>query len=114
MSSIKIGSSNVLTSFGIPNNDISFSGQFLYRKVSLERKKTLKNGRTRGRLKVHGNTRKPRKVVASLGRRLNLATNSKVECWMVSHNGKRLLDGNYMDYINRRNVTDYINKLGGG
>ncbi|XP_076106059.1 inter-alpha-trypsin inhibitor heavy chain H3-like isoform X1 [Mytilus galloprovincialis] len=89
-------------------------GQFLYRKVTLEKKKTLKNGRTRGKLKVHGNTRKPRKVFASLGRRLNLATNSKIECWMVQNNGKRLLDGNYMDYINRRNVTDYINRLGGG
>lgn len=89
-------------------------GQFLYRKVTLEKKKTLKNGRTRGKLKVYGNTRKPRRVVASLGRRLNLATNSKVECWMVSNNGKRLLDGNYMDYINRRNITDYIKRLGGG
>lgn len=88
-------------------------GQFLHRKVLLEKKKILKNGRTRGKLKVYGNTRKPRKVMASLGRRLNLATNSKVECWMVSNNGKRLLDGNYMDYINRRNITDYINRLGG-
>ena len=52
-----------------------------------------------GRLRVSGNTKRPRKVMASLGHRLNMATNQTVSCWMVQHNGGDLLDGNITDYL---------------
>ncbi|KAK3101322.1 hypothetical protein FSP39_002680 [Pinctada imbricata] len=81
-------------------------GQFIYRRISLIKRKNIRGGKIRGKLKVEGNTRKSRKVVATLGKRLNLATNQHVSCWMVQKNGKRLLDGNYSDYIIRsKNVT---------
>lgn len=60
-----------------------------------------------GRLRVSGNTQKPRKVMATLGHRLNLAKNETVSCWMVQHNGGALLDGNITDYlIKRKHYTD--------
>jgi len=40
--------------------------------------------------------------MATLGHRLNLATNTSVSCWMVQHNGGNLLDGNITDYLLRR------------
>ena len=55
-----------------------------------------------GRLRVTGNTTKPRKVMATLGHRMNLATNKTVSCWMVQHNGAGLLDGNVTDYMLQR------------
>lgn len=58
-----------------------------------------------GRLRVSGNTPKPRKVMSSLGHRLYLATNETVSCWMVQHNGGALLDGNITDYIIKRGKT---------
>ena len=82
------------------------AGQFIYRRITLTKTKQVKGKKTRGKLKVEGNTRKPRRVVATLGKRLNLATNTYVTCWMVQKNGRRLLDGNYSDYIlRRRNIT---------
>lgn len=65
------------------------------------------NGKTRGKLIVSGNTRKARKLTATLGKRENLATRTQVPCWMVQRNGRKLLDGNYMDYINRPSNADY-------
>ena len=59
-----------------------------------------------GRLRVTGNTPKPRKVMATLGHRMNLATNKTVSCWMVQHNGSGLLDGNFTDYILHREKDD--------
>ena len=62
-----------------------------------------------GRLRVSGNTPKPRKVMATLGHRLNLATNKTVSCWMVQHNGGALLDGNVTDYLLQRGKDKKVN-----
>ena len=82
-----------------------FSGQFIYRRISLEKKKMSKNGKTRGKLKVEGNTKRMRRVSALLGKRVNLATNSYVSCWMVQRNGRRLIDGVFTDYLVRNSTT---------
>lgn len=52
-----------------------------------------------GRLRVTGNTPRPRKVMSTLGHRLNPATNTTVSCWMVQHNGGGLIDGHISDYL---------------
>ena len=78
-----------------------FLGQFLHRTVLLKKTKNRK-GKLMGRLRVSGNTPKPRKVMATLGHRLNLATNKTVSCWMVQHNGAALLDGDLTDYLLER------------
>lgn len=80
-------------------------GQFIYRRISLEKKKKSKSGKTRGKLKVEGNIKRMRRVTALLGRRVNLATNSYVSCWMVQKNGRRLIDGVYTDYLVRNSTT---------
>ena len=80
-----------------------YLGQFLYRTVHLKQTKE-RNGKLMGQLEVSGNIPKPRKLMATLGHRLNLATNQTVPCWMVQHNGGALLDGVVKDYliINKR------------
>lgn len=75
-----------------------FPGQFLHRNVILKKTKN-RNGKLMGRLRVSGNTQRPRKVMATLGHRLNLARNETVSCWMVQHNGGALLDGTITDYL---------------
>ena len=91
----------------ISKSSIFVSGQFLYRTVLLKKTKNRK-GKLMGRLRVSGNTPKPRKVMATLGHRLNLATNKTVSCWMVQHNGAALLDGDLTDYLleHRKNKSD--------
>lgn len=74
-------------------------GQFIYRRISLEKKKTSKIGKTRGKLKIEGNTKRMRRVSALLGKRVNLAINAYVSCWMVQRNGRRLIDGVFTDYL---------------
>lgn len=59
----------------------------------------MSEGKIRGRLVIDGNTKKTRKVVATLGKRRNLSTDKLIHCWMVQNNGKRLIDGNYTDYL---------------
>ena len=76
----------------------SFTGQFLHRSVIVKKTKNRK-GKLMGRLRVSGNTMRPRKVMSTLGHRLNLAANKTVSCWMVQHNGGALLDGNITDYL---------------
>lgn len=83
-------------------------GQFLHRTVLLKKTKN-RNGKLMGRLRVSGNTPKPRKVMATLGHRLNLATNKTVSCWMVQHNGGALLDGNVTDYLLQRGKDKKVN-----
>lgn len=78
---------------------VLFSGQFIYRRISLEKKKTSKIGKTRGKLKIEGNTKRMRRVSALLGKRVNLAINDYVSCWMVQRNGRRLIDGVFTDYL---------------
>ena len=73
-------------------------GQFLHRKVGLKKTKS-QEGKIMGQLRVSGNTQKPRRLMATLGHRLNLATNTTVTCWMVQHDGGALLDGNISDYL---------------
>lgn len=75
-------------------------GQLLHRRISLKKTKKV-DGKTRGKLLVRGNTKKTRKLTATLGTRLNLATNRDTPCWMVQRNGKKLLDGSYKDYLVR-------------
>ncbi|XP_060076880.1 inter-alpha-trypsin inhibitor heavy chain H3-like [Ylistrum balloti] len=75
-------------------------GQLLHRRISLKKTKKV-DGKTRGKLLVRGNTKKTRKLTATLGTRLNLATNRETPCWMVQRNGKKLLDGSYKDYLVR-------------
>lgn len=83
------------------NFDYFFPGQFLHRTVIVKKTKNRK-GKLMGRLRVSGNTPKPRKVMSTLGHRLYLATNKTVSCWMVQHNGGALLDGNITDYLIQR------------
>ncbi|KAK3590742.1 hypothetical protein CHS0354_030981 [Potamilus streckersoni] len=73
-------------------------GQFLHRNITLKKQKT-RNGKTLGRLRVTGNIAKARKVMASLGHRINLATNNTVTCWMVQHAENGLIDGKIEDYL---------------
>ncbi|XP_060603951.1 inter-alpha-trypsin inhibitor heavy chain H3-like [Ruditapes philippinarum] len=80
-------------------------GQFLHRNVILKKTKNRK-GKLMGRLRVSGNTQRPRKVMATLGHRLNLAKNETVSCWMVQHNGDALLDGKITDYLIKRGSSD--------
>ncbi|WAR26465.1 ITIH4-like protein [Mya arenaria] len=84
-----------------PHFIVNVKGQFLHRNVILKKTKNRK-GKLMGRLRVSGNIKRPRKVMATLGHRLNMATNSSVSCWMVQHNGGNLLDGNITDYLLRR------------
>ena len=44
--------------------------------------------------------------MATLGHRMNLATNKTVSCWMVQHNGSGLLDGIFTYYILHREKDD--------
>ncbi|KAL5014402.1 hypothetical protein ScPMuIL_008672 [Solemya velum] len=85
---------------GFSNKAHGILGQFLYRYISVDKKK-MKNGHQTGRLNIRGNIRRPRRVMSSLGKRLNMATNTSVTCWMVQRNGRGLLDGSYKDYILR-------------
>ena len=62
-----------------------------------------------GRLRISGNTQRPRKVMATLGHRLNLAKNETVSCWMVQHNGGALLDGKITDYLIKTKQDDGSN-----
>lgn len=64
-----------------------------------------------GRLRVTGNTQKPRKVMATLGHRLNYASNTTVSCWMVQHNGGALIDGNITNYLIRRKSKETENTV---
>ncbi|XP_033746543.1 inter-alpha-trypsin inhibitor heavy chain H3-like [Pecten maximus] len=87
-------------------------GQLLHRRISLKKTKKI-DGKTRGKLLVRGNTKKTRKLTASLGTRLNLATNRDTPCWMVQRNGKKLLDGNYKDYLVRNKNSTVTTKRKG-
>lgn len=64
-----------------------------------------------GRLRVSGNTQRARKVMATLGHRLNLATNRTVTCWMVQHNGGALIDGNISDYLVKSKLQKEYDKI---
>lgn len=103
---LKAGKVNFLGFYIVDSKGLSYHthgllGQFLHRTVLLKKTKNRK-GRLMGRLRVTGNTTKPRKVMATLGHRMNLATNKTVSCWMVQHNGAGLLDGNVTDYMLQR------------
>ncbi|XP_045167329.2 inter-alpha-trypsin inhibitor heavy chain H3-like [Mercenaria mercenaria] len=83
---------------GLSDHTHGLLGQFLHRTVHLKKTKNRK-GKFMGQLRVSGNTQRPRKLMATLGHRLNLATNKTVSCWMVQHNGGALLDGKITDYL---------------
>lgn len=84
---------------GFSMNTHGLLGQFIYRNIVLEKKRKLSDGKIRGKLVIDGNTKKTRKVVATLGKRRNLSTDKLIHCWMIQNNGKRLIDGNYTDYL---------------
>ncbi|KAL4227000.1 Inter-alpha-trypsin inhibitor heavy chain 3 [Mactra antiquata] len=102
-SQIRAGKVNFLGFYIVDYKGLSYHthgllGQFFRRHVTLKKTKNRK-GKLMGRLRVSGNTQRARKVMATLGHRLNLATNMTVSCWMVQHNGGALIDGNITDYL---------------
>lgn len=116
ISLIRAGKVNFLGFYIVEYKGLSYHshgllGQFLHRSIILKKTKNRK-GKLMGRLRVTGNTKKPRKVMATLGHRLNLASNTTVSCWMVQHNGGALIDGNITDYLIRRKHHKELNGLG--
>ncbi|KAL3853549.1 hypothetical protein ACJMK2_017084 [Sinanodonta woodiana] len=100
---LKKGKVNYLGFYIVEDKGLSYHthgllGQFLHRNITLKKQKT-RNGKTLGRLRVTGNISKARKVMASLGHRINLATNNTVTCWMVQHAENGLIDGKIEDYL---------------
>ncbi|XP_060559991.1 inter-alpha-trypsin inhibitor heavy chain H3-like isoform X2 [Ruditapes philippinarum] len=100
---LRAGKVNFLGIYIVEHQGLSYHthgilGQFLHRKVVLKKTKSHQ-GKLMGQLRVSGNTQKPRRLMATLGSRLNPASNATVRCWMVQHNGGALLDGNISDYL---------------
>ncbi|KAK7102844.1 uncharacterized protein [Littorina saxatilis] len=82
-------------------------GQFLHKRVTLQKVRRKANGVTKARLLVE--TPQPHMVKAKLRTRTNLALNSSSTCWWLRDGGRGVVDSLYTDYlVSRIRYTDLL------